>query len=1255
MSALDSSSAPSPFPARSPFPAPDDATPCEPRVSIVIPVFNRLALTRACLESLARHTPAGWAEIIVVDNGSTDGTAEYLGARAHGVRVITHPENRGYARASNAGAAAARTPYVLFLNNDTEAHAGWLEPLVYLLDHDPRVGAAGSKLLFPDGTVQHAGVMILEDQRASTPFQARHVHYAAPADLPDANRRRRYQALTAACLLVRKTAFDEVQGFDEGYWNGYEDVDLCFKLQELEHLLVYEPASVLTHHESMSGPERFSKVPENIARLHGRWAGRVAPDAVIDRQGKFAWTEAARIRDHRLAGSATPVPRDASAPRQAGLVSIVMLTFNQLDVTKQCLASIERNTPEPHEIVFVDNGSSDGTVSWLREQVALHADYRLVENARNEGFARGCNQGIGASRGEYVLLLNNDVVVTEHWLSGLLECLESTPDAGIAGPMTNEISGRQRVELIGYEALRGLPAFAADWRERNRHQRTPAPRVVGFCMLFRHELVREIGLLDEVFGTGNFEDDDLCRRSELAGRRNVIAGDVFIHHHGSRSFVGNRIDPRAAMARNRALFQKKWQRRAREAADGARVLALEALEKARDLDDTGRLRDGVELCLEAIRVTPSATAPYLVLADMLVRNGEHADALEVLQNLPCGWSDARARLLAAQARLGLGQVATALSLVESIDGEPDLRARALNLKGLLAYQAGDHETSAACFNAAIAADRGFGEPYANLGALLWARDPGRQALELFERGLVLSPGSPDTLESYSTAAKTLGEAAHAAAVVREARGLYPVHRGLTFALIDLLLASEQPEAAMLEIEGALEWFPVDDGFVRAALAVRARVGPRGLPAGGDARGRLSLCMIVKNEAGNVVRCLRSAIPLVDELVVVDTGSTDGTAELATALGARVVAWEWTGDFAAARNAALAAANGEWVLVLDADESLAATDLPRLRALVRDDDGTAAAGYVMTTRNYSTSASTAGWRPNDGTYAREEAGTGWYPSRKVRLFRNDPRIRFEGELHEVVEHSLARHGLPIWELDAPVHHYGPLDPSRERAKAETYYELAKRKLARAPEDAAALFELAVQAGAVGAYDEAIALWNRYVQRPRAARLALAWMNLGHALLETHQFELSSRASRRALALDGDRAEAAFNLALCALCRGRCGETLAQATKLLDRRPAHLPALGLLTAASLLAHEEAGLAKACAAIAEQGERPAAYLQAHAARLRRAGRGADALRLLDAARESWKKTLMAEGLDASDEQVELLLQQATDITPEPLGSVA
>ena len=162
------------------------------------------------------------------------------------------------------GYKAASSKLLLFLNNDTQPKKGWLLPLIRIIEKDRTVAGVGSKLLFPDGTIQHAGVILVDHRRLNDPLRAEHLYLKEPSNLSKANQLMCYPALTAACLLVKRSSFEEVGGFDEGYWNGYEDVDLCFKLREKGWKLVYQPESVVIHFESQSGPERFAKVSENI-------------------------------------------------------------------------------------------------------------------------------------------------------------------------------------------------------------------------------------------------------------------------------------------------------------------------------------------------------------------------------------------------------------------------------------------------------------------------------------------------------------------------------------------------------------------------------------------------------------------------------------------------------------------------------------------------------------------------------------------------------------------------------------------------------------------------------------------------------------------------------------------------------------------------------------------------------------------------------------------------------------------------------
>jgi cellulose synthase/poly-beta-1,6-N-acetylglucosamine synthase-like glycosyltransferase len=192
------------------------------KASIIIPVFNKLDLTRQCLTTLASLTTMPEYEVIVVDNASSDVTVEFLAELGGDVQVIRNPENYGFAVACNQGAKAARGEFLLFLNNDTIPTEGWLNALVDEIECHPDVAVVGSKLLYEDGTIQHAGVAF--SRIVFTPY---HIYRKFPADSPMVNRRREFQCVTAACMLVRRNVFEQVGQFDEGFKNGFEDVDLC--------------------------------------------------------------------------------------------------------------------------------------------------------------------------------------------------------------------------------------------------------------------------------------------------------------------------------------------------------------------------------------------------------------------------------------------------------------------------------------------------------------------------------------------------------------------------------------------------------------------------------------------------------------------------------------------------------------------------------------------------------------------------------------------------------------------------------------------------------------------------------------------------------------------------------------------------------------------------------------------------------------------------------------------------------------------
>ncbi|MEM9873647.1 MAG: glycosyltransferase [Myxococcota bacterium] len=254
---------------------------------------------------------------------------------------------------------------------------------------------------------------------------------------------------------------------------------------------------------------------------------------------------------HRLARLA---PGAASAPT----LSIVVLTFNGLSDTQQCLDSLARHTHVAHELIVVDNGSEDGTPAYLRAYAAAHPHVRLILNRDNRGFAAGNNLGLAIARGRFVILLNNDTVVTDGWAGRLIDAAEREPNVGLVGPRSNYVSGPQLVPDVPYRDLSTMTAFAADMATSELGRVEPALRLVGFCLLVRREVVARIGALDERFGRGNYEDDDWCLRAHLHGFEARIACDVFIHHGGSRAFRREGIDYPTQLADNWEIFKSKW-------------------------------------------------------------------------------------------------------------------------------------------------------------------------------------------------------------------------------------------------------------------------------------------------------------------------------------------------------------------------------------------------------------------------------------------------------------------------------------------------------------------------------------------------------------------------------------------------------------------------------------------------------------------------------------------------------------------------
>jgi glycosyltransferase involved in cell wall biosynthesis len=570
-------------------------------------------------------------------------------------------------------------------------------------------------------------------------------------------------------------------------------------------------------------------------------------------------------RDHALLQQAAPryvgaEPWfDKAPPVGDELASIIILCCNQLDYSRECLETLLQHTRQSYELVLVDNGSTDGTPEYLDSLRSRPGPERvtIVRNEKNLGFAAGCNQGLAIARGEYQVLLNNDTVLTAGWLEGLIAwSLHEWPAVGMVGPMTSWASSQQQV-AVDYRSPQELQDFAARRQREFDRQAVVVDRLIGFCLLMRREVWQKLGGLDERFGIGFFEDDDLCVRVRQAGFKLVMALNVFVHHYGNRTFKGLGLDAHAQLESNFAKFREKW---------------------------------GDEQCA-GYRLPP----------------------------------------------------------------RPDESA--------LARSASEEETS-----------------------------------------LTLRAGVQDDEKTE------LGRS-------------------------------------------------IDEDH--ASLTLRARVGSsdRELESSLARRPRVSLAMIVKNEEAHLGRCLASVADIVDEMIVVDTGSTDRTREVALAAGARVHDFTWVDSFAAARNESLRHASGEWIFWLDADEYLDEANRARLRELLaRLPDGNTA--YLM--RQFS--------RLEPGTAAAAQVD-------QVRLFRNRPEIRWHYRVHEQILPAIRRAGGSVEPTGIVIEHVGFSDPATQDGKVDRNLRLLELEHAENPDDTFVLFNLGAVRLTHGQAEEALAILER----------------------------------------------------------------------------------------------------------------------------------------------------------------------------------
>lgn len=228
------------------------------------------------------------------------------------------------------------------------------------------------------------------------------------------------------------------------------------------------------------------------------------------------------------------------------MISIIIPVYNQHEMTTECLESVRRHTSD-YEIVLVDNGSTPPVPG------------ATLRNETNLGFPVAVNQGIRAAKGDIIILLNNDVIVTPGWADALARHLD---DYAIVAPLANYCAGLQRVTLPAYRDEGELEWLAIDWAKKNAGKSFPVNWVIGFCMAFKRSLYNELGEFDESLWPCSGEEIDFCLRARKAGHQVGIARDVYVHHVGSQTFLdlqnAKQLIYNDICVRNNNHLARKW-------------------------------------------------------------------------------------------------------------------------------------------------------------------------------------------------------------------------------------------------------------------------------------------------------------------------------------------------------------------------------------------------------------------------------------------------------------------------------------------------------------------------------------------------------------------------------------------------------------------------------------------------------------------------------------------------------------------------
>lgn len=512
-----------------------------PLVSVIIPTYNRPDTLRKAIQSIINQTIQNF-EIIVVNDAGVD--VEHVVKSFHSVKIslISHANNKGLAAARNTGIRAARGKYISYLDDDDIYYPTHLETLVEFLK------IADEKVAYTDA---HRAHKKSGDGRYVTVFKD--VPYSCDFD-PVRLLYENY--IPVLCVMHERACISEVGLFDETL-RAHEDWDLWMRMSRnytFKHIKKTtcefswrEDKTSLTFHQDMATTRAI------VGKRGRKYLEQVQKDNSANTHLKSSTSGATNSLQ---ANSAVVIPLEGPKKK----CSIIIPVFNKVEYTKRCMEAIQKNTLEGlFEVIFVDNGSTDGSPGYLK---SLGGQVTVITNSMNLGFVSACNQGARVAATEYLVFLNNDTEPQQGWLENMISTADSDTKVGAVGAKLIYPDGRiQEAGGIIFSDGRGWNFGNGDDAGKDIYNRLcEVDYCSGACLLVRREQFLQLGGMDERYSPAYYEETDLCFSLRKSGFKVVYNPKAVVIHHESITAGTGETSFKRYLEVNRQRFVSKWKR-----------------------------------------------------------------------------------------------------------------------------------------------------------------------------------------------------------------------------------------------------------------------------------------------------------------------------------------------------------------------------------------------------------------------------------------------------------------------------------------------------------------------------------------------------------------------------------------------------------------------------------------------------------------------------------------------------------------------